>query len=58
MSKKVELIEEFLTRERLSFKKRMSKEQREELDVERQALVLRLGLNQMSVKGLKKFLGK
>lgn len=58
MSKKVELIQEFLTGEGLNFEKGMNRKEREELDVERQALVLRLGLNRMSVKKLKQFLGK
>lgn len=53
---KNDLIQEFLKRKRLEFRKGMSREEREALDVERQMLVLRLGLNQMSVEELKNFL--
>ena len=55
---KNDLIQEFLKREGLDFKKGMSRKEREAFNVERQSLVLRVGLNQMSVKELKHFLGK
>ena len=53
-----DLIQEFLKREGLDFRKGMSRKEREKLDMERQSLVLRVGLNKMSVKELRHFLGK
>ena len=53
---KSDLIQEFLKKEGLDFREDMTREERERLDVERQMLVLRVGLNKMSVKELKNFL--
>jgi|GEM_PF-5479661 len=57
-AKKKWLIEEFLKREGLSFEENMLREERESLDTERQMLVLRMGLNKMTIQELQKFLNK
>jgi len=53
---KYELISEFLSREGIDFKEGISKEEEEMLDIERQSLVLRIGLNKMSIAELRKFM--
>ncbi len=53
---KYELISEFLSREGMDFEEGMSKEEEKTLDIERQSLVLRIGLNKMSIAELRNFL--
>lgn len=53
---KSDLINELLSKSDLGFKPKMSKEEREALDIKRQMLVLRAGWNKMSVSELKALL--
>ena len=53
---KSDLINELLTKMDLNFEDDMTREERENLDVERQMFVLRAGWNNMSVAELKELL--
>lgn len=53
---KYELISEFLSREDMDFEKKMNEKEKKALDAERQSLVLKIGLNKMSIAELRDFL--
>ena len=54
-AEKAGLIQDLLVKEGLGFKPGMTRQEREDLDVDRQSLVLRLGWNKLSMAELRVF---